>query len=342
MVRYMRFLAAIPAMWLLVISGEAAQAAELKEAVEQLASQLAKGAPEGKPVRIAVTDLPDLQGVTSDLGRYVAERLTSRMIQSGRFRVIERRRLGQVLNELRFSMSDLVDPAKAKQLGRLAGVDALVVGSVSDLGNSVEVDARIIEVETSNMLLAATATISKDDTVKAMLDRGRVAPAEAQARTPLAASGGGSTAATESGTARRQTGVHVIEKDFHGTWGWKVHVFNAEIVEGQALRLNCAFVYDGNIGVVELRLDDPTNTTFLVDQVGRQYLLTQVSGISAEQPVRVAPNGSRRFSLLFPLGSDVQSFKYRSTLVVRGGTAQKQEWRLGIEARESLNIGDFR
>jgi len=136
-------------------------------------------------MRLAVTNFPDLQGVTADLGRYVAERLTTRLsTHSQRIRVVERRRLGQVLGELRFGMSDLVDPTKAKQLGRLLGVEAIVVGTVSDLGNVVEIDARIIEIETSNILPGVTASITKDETVRQMIERGRVMPPSSATSAP--------------------------------------------------------------------------------------------------------------------------------------------------------------
>jgi len=153
------------------------QAADLKEGVEQLAVQLGKSVPEGRTLRVAVTDFPDLQGVTSDLGRYVAERLTTRLsAETRKFRVVERRRLGLVLAELKFSMSDLVDPTKAKQLGKMLGVEGLVTGSLSDLGNVVEVDARVIEIETNNVLPGVTVAISKDQVVAQLIAVGRTAP----------------------------------------------------------------------------------------------------------------------------------------------------------------------
>lgn len=152
-------------------------AADLKEGVEQLADQLTKSVPEQKQLRVAVTDFPDLQGVISDLGRYIAERLTTRLSQHPNFSVIERRRLGQVLGELKFSVSDLVDPDKAKQLGKMLGVEALVVGSLSDLGNVVDVDARIIEIESNHMLPGALISILKDQVVQQMMERGREASA---------------------------------------------------------------------------------------------------------------------------------------------------------------------
>jgi TolB-like protein len=155
-----------------------AGAVDLKEGVEQLAVELSKTVSEGRTLRVAVTDFADLQGVVSDLGRYIAERLTTRLsAQTQKFRVIERRRLGQVLGELRFSMFDLVDPNKAKQLGKMLGVEAIVVGTVSDLGNVVDIDTRVIEIETNHILPGTTAAISKDDTVRQMMERGREMPA---------------------------------------------------------------------------------------------------------------------------------------------------------------------
>jgi TolB-like protein len=154
---------------------------DLRAGVEQLATQVGQGAPGGKTLRVAVVDFPDLQGVVSDLGRFIASRLTTRLAQSPKFSVIERQRLGQVLAELRFSMSDLVDPTKAKQLGRMAGVEAIVVGTIADLGNQVDLDARMIEIETNRMLLGATVSIGKDPTVTAMLERGRAEPSATRA-----------------------------------------------------------------------------------------------------------------------------------------------------------------
>lgn len=102
--------AVLTGLGLLLGSALPALAQDVRAGVEQLAAQIAKGAPEGKQLRVAVADFPDLQGATSDFGRFVASRLTTRLAQDRRFFVIERQRLGQVLAELKFSMSDLVDP----------------------------------------------------------------------------------------------------------------------------------------------------------------------------------------------------------------------------------------
>src|SRR2546428_321734 len=99
-----------------------ASAIDLQAGVEQLVKDLMQATPEGKQLRVAVADFPDLQGITNDLGRYIATRITTRLGQSKKFSVTERQRLAQVLAEMKISMSDLVDPEQAKKLKKMDGV----------------------------------------------------------------------------------------------------------------------------------------------------------------------------------------------------------------------------
>jgi esterase/lipase superfamily enzyme len=157
-------IAAVLALQILTGLHHGAFAIEPIEGIEHLARQLAEGIQEGKSFKLVVADLPDLEGPNSDLGRLVAERLATRLSGYSReFQVAERRRLGQALYELRFGMSDLLDPTKAKQVGKMLDVDALVLVTVKDLGDEVQATARIIEIETNLRLAAGSSAISKKD-----------------------------------------------------------------------------------------------------------------------------------------------------------------------------------
>lgn len=156
------FLFQVPA----VVAAQQAGAVPLAQGIADLASQLSKGIPEGHPMTVAVTDFPDLGGQTCRLGRYVAERLSTLLSQHPQCHLIERRRLDMVLQELKFSMSELVDPAKARRLGQMLGVQGLVLGTVSDVGSTLDLDARIIDIQTDVSLPGASASIVKDEAVK--------------------------------------------------------------------------------------------------------------------------------------------------------------------------------
>jgi len=174
---YRRFLLAlmvfswtVPVAYGAVAGAPETGAVPLSQAIADLADRLVKGMPEDRPMTVAVTDFPDsIRNQTCGLGRFMAERLTTLLSQHRQCRLIERRRLDMVLNELKFSMSELVDPAKARKLGQMLGVQGLVVGSVTDLGGTVDVDARIIDIQTNVSLPGASASIIQDEVTKRLI-----------------------------------------------------------------------------------------------------------------------------------------------------------------------------
>ena len=167
------FTGLLSAVSLILMTTLTASALDLQAGVEQLVQNLIQATPEGKQLQVTVADFPDLQGITSDLGRYIATLITTQLAQSKKFSVTERQRLTQVLAELKISISDLVDPEQAKKLKKMVGADALVVGTIADLGKQVDVHARLIEIEANLMIWGASVAIDKDPTLSALLDRGR-------------------------------------------------------------------------------------------------------------------------------------------------------------------------
>lgn len=237
------------------------EAQDVRAGVEQLAAQIVRAAPEGKQLSVAVADFPDLQGVTSNLGRYVASRLTTRLAQTPSFFVIERQRLGQVLAELKFSMSDLVDPSKAKQLGRMVGVEAIVVGTVSDLGNQVDLDARVIEIETNRMLLGASVTISKDRTVEEMLKQGRQ---EALSSQPVPRTPPTIGAAPSAGPSEALRGYRYSGRFF------SVELTSVEVI-GDEITLTMMYTNRTDSPHVGGVHSTDINKSYLIDNLGNRY-----------------------------------------------------------------------
>lgn len=140
-------------------------AAPLAQGIGDLASQLARSVPDGHPMVLAVTDFPQKKEVCG-LGQFVAERLSTLLSRQPQCRLVERRRLELVLRELKFSMSDLLDPAKAKKVGQMLGVQGLVVGTITDLGKTFDVDARIIDIQSDISLPGAATSIIKDEAAR--------------------------------------------------------------------------------------------------------------------------------------------------------------------------------
>src|SRR5262249_22395186 len=73
-------------------------------------------------------------GSDQDVGKGIADLLVDRLVSDGVFAVIERNKLDQILKEQNFSNSDRADASSAAKIGRVLGVDAIIIGSITEFG----------------------------------------------------------------------------------------------------------------------------------------------------------------------------------------------------------------
>ncbi len=130
-----------------------------------------------KKIKIAVLDF-QLQGEgyeTQDMGSIVAEWFITALVKEGRFDVVERAMLKKILNEQKMGLSGIVDESSATQLGKILGVKTIISGSVMKLQGVLEVNARIIDVETASIIAAenvkSTASTSLQSLIVQMSDK---------------------------------------------------------------------------------------------------------------------------------------------------------------------------
>jgi|GEM_PF-2358243 len=110
--------------------------------------------------RIAVLGLkPTTKGAADEgYGDMVSEMLITGLIKTGRYEVLERSQIKQILSERQFSEVDVVVGESAVTAGRMLRVKYLVIGSVAKIQNLTEVDVRFIDTETGKALLAENAS----------------------------------------------------------------------------------------------------------------------------------------------------------------------------------------
>jgi curli biogenesis system outer membrane secretion channel CsgG len=124
-------------------------------------------------------------GNNVDIGKGIADLLVRNLVKDGTYRVIERKNLDKVLGEQNFSNSDRANSNSAAKIGKILGVDAIVVGSITQFGNDtkntnvggggggwpgyglggfshkkskavVVVDARLVNIDTAEIMGVAT------------------------------------------------------------------------------------------------------------------------------------------------------------------------------------------
>jgi len=69
-----------------------------------------------------------------DVGAGISDLIVKNLVKDGTYSVIERRALDAVLAEQNFSNSDRANPTSAAKIGKVLGVDAIIVGSITQFG----------------------------------------------------------------------------------------------------------------------------------------------------------------------------------------------------------------
>src|SRR5579863_6568967 len=99
---------------------------------------------QGRKKRVAVFDFDyatvmnnsqAIFGSNVDIGKGISDLLVKYLVQDGTYSVIERKAMDKILAEQNFSNSDRANPNSAAKLGKLLGVDAIIVGSITQFGN---------------------------------------------------------------------------------------------------------------------------------------------------------------------------------------------------------------
>src|SRR5882724_1781395 len=107
----------------------------------------APATPQGRKKRIAIFDFDyatvqtasaAVFGTNVDVGKGISDLLVNNLVKDGTYSVIERKALDKILTEQNFSNSDRANPNSAAKLGKLLGVDAIIVGSVTQFGNETK------------------------------------------------------------------------------------------------------------------------------------------------------------------------------------------------------------
>ena len=178
------------AVFVLPSSAHAQNSAPATQMAAAAPGAAAPQAPAMRKKRVAVFDFDyatvrtnsaALFGTDIDVGKGIADLLVKNLVNDGTYSVIERKQLDKILAEQNFSNSNRADPASAARIGKILGLDAIIVGSITEFGNetknrnigggggnwggfgvgglghketkaNVQLDARLVDIDTAEIL----------------------------------------------------------------------------------------------------------------------------------------------------------------------------------------------
>ena len=144
----------------------------LRLSLLDLADQLCKKGQESGITRVAVVAPNGPGDCRSELSNFLADELKGLIGRLNAFQaVVERRRLEEIVRRRNIELSGRFDKSTVASLGKLAGLNGLVLGKLTDLGDSLTLSCDLIWVKNGEVAASASTDVEKSPLVDALIGR---------------------------------------------------------------------------------------------------------------------------------------------------------------------------
>lgn len=104
------------------------------------------------------------------LGVGLQQMLLTELMRNSELRIVERSILREILQEQDLAVEGRVDPATAAQVGRLIGARYSITGFFADFWGTFRMDARIVDVETGEVLRSERVRGDREDIYRMLVE----------------------------------------------------------------------------------------------------------------------------------------------------------------------------
>lgn len=193
----------------------------LDQAIKEAAARLDGQITEGTKIAILNFTSPSDQ-----FSAYVIDELTANLLETKKLTVVDRKEIDLIRGELNFQFSGEVSDDSMQELGKMLGAEAIVSGSLMEIGGAYRITIRALMVQTAVVAVQYRTDINDDSRAQALLGSGSPQPAQ-QASSPAAktaqetpAARPSSSQAYEVGETGPAGGIVFYDKGFYSD-GWR-------------------------------------------------------------------------------------------------------------------------
>jgi len=105
---------------------------------------------------LAVMDLENKSGISRDENYLLSDKVRESFLRTGRFTVVERNRMQQILREQAFQGMDCTQSSCAVEMGRILNVQKMALGKIGKMGDTYYVTLSLVNVETGEIEASAS------------------------------------------------------------------------------------------------------------------------------------------------------------------------------------------
>jgi len=125
--------------------------------------------PAGEKIVVAVLQFQNVnqKAAGDNLGGIISSMMTTDLVNRGRYKLVERAQLDNVSKEFALSLTGMIDEDTATKIGKVVGAKYVIAGTVSKL-EAIHIDMRMIEVESSEIVVAVGVECFKTKDIRAV------------------------------------------------------------------------------------------------------------------------------------------------------------------------------
>jgi TolB-like protein len=119
----------------------------------------------GKPKTIAIMDFGNTTGdkKLTQWAKDYAEVLFLKLSRDERFKLVERKEIDKILEEVELNRSGYVDTKNAIKIGRMLGAQVMVLGVLLEINSNLRIDIHLVEPESGKILKADVIEGTRDN-----------------------------------------------------------------------------------------------------------------------------------------------------------------------------------
>lgn len=149
---------ALLVLWAIGMPSSQAHAQDLKKLAADLAMQVhALG-----HTRVTVVDFRDLDDKPSKLGKLLAQDLQEALADPKlKLQVVDQGHLSELFEQIEKAEEGLLDPDTSRALGKIAGTEVMIVGTVMPSSVTIKLQVKAIDLETAKLVKAQSASLAR-------------------------------------------------------------------------------------------------------------------------------------------------------------------------------------
>lgn len=155
--------------WVLISSNSFAQSV-LDKTLGEISSDLAQKLNQKEKRKVVVLYITDINKSNTVAGKYLADIISYNIVNHpGNFQVFDRENLNEITEAKKLISEGFIDVDKAKQIGKLLSVEAIIIGNYTVLSSTIKLTTKALDVSNGFVIAAAMKDLPLNEDVGTLL-----------------------------------------------------------------------------------------------------------------------------------------------------------------------------